>query len=157
MAELLDPRTICYTAQPGKVATIRPREQLLAAGRTRGLSFRRHLGGVTSAAIEFDSDGKPSVIDYWDRQGRVCKTEFIGDRGAIGADRFTNLYEFNDEGRLVGFKQTIKKRGEAERLFRGYEYRYREGNSYTEHPLVHTKTEGMAGIQEDKRTGKERE
>ena len=141
LAKPLDPRKISYTAQAGEVAIVRPREQLLVAGKTRGLAFTEQ-GGVISAPVEFDGRGQPSIIDFWDAQGRICKTEFVGDRGAIGSEKFTNLYEFDDKGRLIAFKQVIKEKGKAERLFRGDEYQYPEGRPNEQYTLVHTDTKG---------------
>lgn len=142
MAEPLDPSTISFTAKEGEVATVRPREQILAAGKTRGLVFTEQEGGVISAPVEFDGRGRPSIIDFWDAKGRICKKEFVGNRGVDGSERFTNLYEFDDKGRLVAFRQMIKEKRKKERLFRGDEYQYVEGKPDEQYTLVYTSAKG---------------
>lgn len=153
----LDPKTISYTAHAGEVAVVRPREQLLAAGKTRGLSFTEQEGGVISAPVEIDGRGQPSIIDFWDAQGRICKTEFVGSRGKAGAEKFKNLYEFDEKGRLVAFRQVVKEKRQEEKPYRSDEYRYIEGRPDTEYTLVHTNTEGKVETKTFEERQRERE
>ena len=143
----INPEHVFYAPSPGEKALNRPLEDIVKVFEFAGVEFsqvRDDLMAVSEKKGKYTpSTTEPSVKTYYDAQGRVVKTEFVGDRGAIGTNGITNLYEFDQQGRLVTFNQMVSpKGGKKPKLFRGSTYEYiagRPDNQYTEHL---TDTEG---------------
>jgi len=136
----LTSETITYKPSPGKVTITRPRDQLLKVGEESGLTFAEHQGGVISAPTYFDGDGEPMIIDFWDERGRICKQEFRETGKA--AKTFTNLYEFDGNGRLIIFKQMIKEKGKPEKLYTLEEYQYKKDRPDEQYIATYTDQKG---------------
>jgi hypothetical protein len=130
-----EPHTVAYRATAGEIAQTRNLDEVRRANELQNREVFETDDGL-GAIMEVGQDGKPTVKTYWDEQGRVCKTEFIGDRGAIGTDGITNIYEYDDKGRLQKDYQLIHPKDEEAKMFRGSEYEYlpsRPDQQYTEH------------------------
>lgn len=143
----INPVTVCYVEQPGHQCGKRDLNAVRQACEQRGFQVfdNKDGAGVIGARVEM------FVTDYWDENGRVCRTEFTGDRGAIGTDGITNLYEFDRKGRLVRMAQMLHKKGTREsakpkerigQLFREHRYEYFEDRPDEEYTEYYTGTDG---------------
>jgi hypothetical protein len=130
-----EPHTVAYRATAGEIAQTRKLDEVRRANELQNREVTETEDGGLRAVMEV-RNGKPVVIDYWDAQGRVCKTEFIGDRDAIGTDGITNIYEYDSKGRLSNDYQLIHPKDEEAKMFRGSQYEYlpsRPDKEYTQH------------------------
>lgn len=140
----LEGRKVLYVASAGKVAKtydLAYVEHSLIQLGYKPFKVNDGLGAVTELLYD-----KPTVVTYWDNQGRVCKTDFIGNRGGVDTNGMTNLYSFDKEGRLVSFNQYKHPKVGKTKLYRGSRYEYlvgRPDNEYTEH---FTDTEGKITV-----------
>ena len=135
------PDTVKYVARPGEIATSRPLEEVYRVLSSKGLTPINLPGGLLAAVTEKYPSGNPSIIDYWDSQGRVCRTDVIGRRGGIKSDGLTNIYQFDQEGRLTVADQLIHKQGRTQ-LFRGTHYEYPEGTPSAHYTSLETNLDG---------------
>lgn len=120
------PNTVQYRANSGEIANIRPIDEIRTVLTAFGFDIFKGKYGTLAAVVERDGKGQPWIKNYWDGLGRVCRTEFIGDRGAIGTNGITNIYEYDHKGRLVADYQIIRPKDNPDRLFRGSWYVYHD-------------------------------
>jgi hypothetical protein len=138
-----NPITVGYRASAGEVAVTRTRAQikdaLLAFKGEAVITDGLDDGIMVAGVMERSSDCSPSVIDYWDAQGRLVRTHFVGQRGGF-ANGATYHYAFDDEGRLIRFWQ-VAHREDGDFTCHDDRYEYVDGRPDEEY-ISHTSNDG---------------
>lgn len=140
----LDPKKIFYSPSPGKPTEIRELGEIVEAGEYSGYKFSVEDGllfavedqnspnHISNLSTHHGKTTLPLVRNAWDENGRLVKTEFPGDRGAINTGGVHNIYEYDEQGRITAsLQKMLPKEGGDAQLFRGSRYIYNEDGSYS--------------------------
>lgn len=142
--ESFDPKTITYLPHPGGPTPTRTREQLLQGAEHYGIELESTPDGFM-ATMEQKKDGFPSLVDVWDKEGRLIRSDFInndtsvkvgvtdrtGDLKGETSPLFSNVYTYDDTGRLIRSAQVVTQNDFQEYTYREDVFTYADDGSYT--------------------------
>jgi len=132
---------VAYSAHPGEIALTRNLKYVRKILISQGIEVVKKDGGL-KARMEKGAFGNPSVITYWDDKGRVIKTFFVGNRGAIGTHGITNFYKFDDKGRLIESYQEMHPTNKKPKYYSGSKYIYINNKPDNEYTKIYTGFDG---------------
>ena len=155
-----DPKTITYQPHGGnRPVPTRTKEQLEQGAKHYGFELEAIPGGYM-AYTEFWTDGNmyetvaggnhgipsdeertfPVEVSVWDEKGRLVRHDWIGKVGVHDktgdmkgelSPLFSNVYNYDDEGRLTESAQVVTQNDFEEYPYRSTKYDYSPDGSFT--------------------------
>ncbi len=136
--------TVLYQPSAGEVCTTRSVEDLHAGAEYLGFDLEETQFGFRAITEQHDS---LMYVSHWDKLGRLVCTDFINVVVTEEPDStpiFSNVYSYDEIGRLIRDEQVYIQRDGSERLFRGSRYEYPEGRLDKNYNEIFVDVDGLA-------------